>query len=417
MSFLLIFTATYPYDGGAEQTFLDSELQELCQKFDRVILVPRKCTGKLLSIPKNVEIDTTYSMSLKFVKLITAFFMVVGSHLLYKEFISRPELLIHPNTWIRLARFLSGAFLTKLWVEEWLSKNASQVRRCIFYTYWFDQAALGIGLVKNHWPGIKLVSRAHGYDLYEEYYYRPPYWPCRRTTLSNLDRLFPDSQAGLIYLKNHYPEYTHIYSTQLLGTPDPGSITPASRDGVFRVVSCSILRPVKRIELLMKAIAHAAGIRPNKLYEWHHLGNGISRMRLQEEADRTFPPNAKAFLPGYIDQVALFEYYRTHPIDVFVNLSISEGTPITLMEAASFGIPLIATSVGGNVEIVSNQNGILISPNPTLDEIATALFKIADDPTETVKMKQKSRKIWEEKYHGEVNFHRFANVLKNLGDA
>lgn len=49
--------------------------------------------------------------------------------------------------------------------------------------------------------------------------------------------------------------------------------------------------------------------------------------------------------------------------DLFVNMSLSEGIPVSIMEAISFGIPIIATNVGGNAEIVNDETGVLIPVN------------------------------------------------------
>lgn len=48
-------------------------------------------------------------------------------------------------------------------------------------------------------------------------------------------------------------------------------------------------------------------------------------------------------------------------MDIFVLCSLSEGLSLTLLEAASIGLPIIATDVGGNKEIVvNNQTGLLV---------------------------------------------------------
>ena len=45
------------------------------------------------------------------------------------------------------------------------------------------------------------------------------------------------------------------------------------------------------------------------------------------------------------------------PVDLFLTVSANEGIPVSIMEAQSFGIPVIATDVGGISEIVNNVNG------------------------------------------------------------
>ena len=56
-STLIIFTATYPYDAGAEQTFIGRELPYLVKHFDKVILIPKKFEGKLLRVPDKDNIE------------------------------------------------------------------------------------------------------------------------------------------------------------------------------------------------------------------------------------------------------------------------------------------------------------------------------------------------------------------------
>src|SRR5258706_15282418 len=95
--------------------------------------------------------------------------------------------------------FAVVAMLTSYWVKTWLRYNDNEKPK-VFYTYWFDSSAMGIGLVKQDRPELRLVSRVHGYDLYEEYYYHPPYCPFRREAISFLDALFSDSEAGKFFL-------------------------------------------------------------------------------------------------------------------------------------------------------------------------------------------------------------------------
>ena len=100
---------------------------------------------------------------------------------------------------------------------------------------------------------------------------------------------------------------------------------------------------------------------------------------------------------------------------MFVNLSTTEGgAPVSIQEAISCGIPVIATNVGGNPEIVSERNGILLSPNPSPEEVAQALLMICDSPETARKMRIESRRVWEESYNADANFRAFAEQLKAI---
>ena len=412
---LLLFTASYPYTSGAEQTFLDDEIGHLKKAFDRVILVPRDCTGERLPLPDGIEVDESYSSFLASNRS-RALLSAVFSPLFWSDIFARPAILFNKDALPRLIKFVGKAALTREWVEGWFQNSTLAPRDCVFYTYWFDDSAMGIGLAKKNLPEIRVITRAHGYDLYEERY-DFAYWPCRSTALSLMDRVFSASDAGLRYLQIRYPQFKERYQTALLGVMPSGFLSQPSQDGKLRIVSCSRLVPVKRVGLLLEAVSAAARIRPDLRFIWHHIGNGDTREALYEHANKTFLENAIAIFSSYIDRQNLFEFYRQTSVDVFVNVSESEGTPVTAMEAISCGIPILATAVGGNVEIATKQNGWLLSPNPTPEEIAAALIGIHDNVLDTQKKRKGSFDVWQEKYNAERNFQEFAVLLKQVRNA
>ena len=77
--------------------------------------------------------------------------------------------------------------------------------------------------------------------------------------------------------------------------------------------------------------------------------------------------------------------------DVFVFPSLREGMPGALMEAMAAGLPVVATNIGGNVELVeNNETGLLVLPaNPR--EISTAVLKILDTPKLSATLGKKAR--------------------------
>ncbi len=66
--------------------------------------------------------------------------------------------------------------------------------------------------------------------------------------------------------------------------------------------------------------------------------------------------------------------------DVFTLPSETEGLSIALLEAAAMGLPIVATAVGGNPEIIQNgKTGLLVPPGDA-DALATALEALLRDP-------------------------------------
>ena len=119
----------------------------------------------------------------------------------------------------------------------------------------------------------------------------------------------------------------------------------------------------------------------------------------------------REFLPGYSAPRDLFQFYKSNAVDVFINVSTFEGTPVSIMEAISYSIPVIATAVGGNKEIVSSRNGLLLSPSPSPEEIAAALLELQASPELAAQKKRESYKTWQEKYNADNNFQLFAESL------
>lgn len=408
---LLLFTTSYPYSYGAERTFLEEEISILVEKFDRVILVPRYCRGERYPLPKGVEVDEGYARLFSekhppFLSLLRSMF----SAFFLKDLIARPSLLFHPKAIARLLTFLANAILTRDWVKSWLAQPVFNPRELVFYTYWFDDASMGIGLLKRENSDICVVSRAHGYDLYEERH-EFSYWPCRQSAIFLMNRIFVDSESGLKYLQLKYPQFSSRYEVSLLGVKDPGFLAQPSPDGRLEIVSCSRLVPVKRVDILMEAVLKVALDNPKAQLQWTHFGEGDAREQMQTYADKNFPPNAAARFPGYESQQALYAFYRDNPVDVFVNVSESEGTPVAVMEAVSCGIPVVATAVGGNVEIVSERNGFLLSPMPRPDDVASAFDNVFQKQDEWRQKRRESRQVWQERYNALSNFTHFADTL------
>ncbi len=411
---LILITGSYPYDVAAEQTFLEPEVRVLVRNFKRVIIAPEQCAGQLSPLPEGVELERGYanfrqSTSGKIQKLLR-----LGiSSLLYQELVDRPALVIQLLALKKLLRFINGAELAKNWVVKFIRDNQLNPRQCIFYTFWFDASSLGIGLAKKFYPDLMLVSRAHGYDLYE---WRSPYnyIPCRRQSLTTLEGLFPDSETGNHYLSDRYPKFDSKFHTARLGVSDPGFVTKPSADEVFRILSCSFMVPVKRVDLLMRGIAYAAHQLPDQQFNWHHIGTGPLKDSIAEAAQELLPPNVKSCFPGYSSSESLMQFYRDSPVDLFANVSLTEGTPVAVMEAISCGIPVMATAVGGNVEIVSEVNGKLLSANPTPQEIAATIVHFLENPDLTLEKRKGSRRVWDEKYNSDRNFQAFADQLKAI---
>ena len=97
--------------------------------------------------------------------------------------------------------------------------------------------------------------------------------------------------------------------------------------------------------------------------------------------------------------------------DVFILPSFNEGLPISILEAMSYGMPIISTPVGGIPEVV-RENGILVTPGHD-DEICSAMKKYIDNHDLLIHEGKVSLKIVET-YLPEYVMRQLKNIYENL---
>ena len=409
---LVLLTHSFPYASGEQ--FLETEIEYLAARFQRIILVPFRNQGAARPVPDNIEVDTSLAKcSAKglIARVLRAGIASLGSGLFYREIMARPLTLIQWPALVRVVVYTDNFCQSASWLRDFM-------RRCglvdaIFYTYWLGPQTLAVRRAKERFSAIKLISRVHEGDLYE-YRFAPPYLPFRQQTLRGVDRVFAISEHGQRYLAERYPSVAQ-YEVSRLGVNDPGFLAPFHAEDKFHVVSCSSLEARKRVELLIEGLRLFAGTYlPHLVIEWHHLGEGPLRTSLEALAKRELPATVQWCFHGQLPNRQVIEFYRTHPVDVFVNVSTSEGIPVSIMEAQSCGIPVIATAVGGVPEIVTNENGILLESTPSPQAIADALAQFAARTVDVSARREASPQMWKSMYHAETNYNAFVDRLIEL---
>ena len=169
-------------------------------------------------------------------------------------------------------------------------------------------------------------------------------------------------------------------------------------DTSLRVVSCSSLVKGKRVNLIVKALAKLA-----LDVEWVHFGDGDQCDEVEDLAIRLLPDNVNYKFMGNVKNSEIMAYYANESVDCFITTSESEGAPVSIMEAMSFGIPIIGTDVG-DVGFMVEGNGILLSDNPHVAEISDAIMEIHNETDEHIEQLRKvSLEKWRKYYNAENN--------------
>ena len=271
--------------------------------------------------------------------------------------------------------------------------------KVLFYAYWLDFCAHLAGDLKADYCNAVAISRAHGGDIYGEEQ-GDPYVPYRWECINNLNAIYPVSDMGASYLAHRFPTMD-IYCCRL-GTQDRG-INHLKLATPFTIVSCSSLISLKRVHLIIEALALC-----NKQIRWIHFGDGELRAALEQQA-KDLPEFVKWEFRGQISNADLMKIYRELSIHMFINVSSSEGIPVSIMEALSFGIPVMATDVGGTKEaVLDGYNGRLLPADITPAGLAQAIMDFRKElESFGEQYRNNARESWEKNYSAEKNYTDF----------
>ena len=100
--------------------------------------------------------------------------------------------------------------------------------------------------------------------------------------------------------------------------------------------------------------------------------------------------------------------------DIFVNPSYSEGLPTSVMEAASVGLSIIATDVGGTNEIIEhNKSGILYKPHD-VDQLAKEIMGLIKDATKSRKLGFKALCDMKDYFSWDDITNQYQKILKEI---
>jgi colanic acid/amylovoran biosynthesis glycosyltransferase len=410
---LYLFTGWFPFGSNVENNFLTPEIEYLAKKFKKIIIIPEIIEGSQTPVPENVIVDISCARPKNSFRERNAYIIKgLRSVVFWREIKNHLYLIFHLKFALQIAYTVGRALKVREWVISRIEKQKIDLDEGLFYTYWLTNAVIGIQFAKKQCPGLKVISRAHRFDLYE-YQHNLSYIPFREETLAALDLLFCISEDGKNYIDNKYPWFASRCKVARLGVESSGFLCRPSQDGAIRIVSCSYLVPFKRVEMILRCIKLLASQYPDRVFEWHHLGGGPLLDDIHTQAADS-PINLKCYLPGTISAKEVLEYYRQHALDVFINLSSSEGISVAMMEAISCGLPVVATNVGGTSEIISNANGVLLGQQPEPREVARAIWRIVSDTEAYQVLRLRSHQIWNASYNASINYQAFADTLLKL---
>jgi len=156
---------------------------------------------------------------------------------------------------------------------------------------------------------------------------------------------------------------------------------------------CGRLREVKGVHVLLDALAKARQRRPELDLKVVVAGSGTSADDLRAQAEMLGITEHVEWL-GLIEDTQAF----LRSLDIYVQPSFAEGLPNSVMEAMVEQLPVIATDIGGNNDLIEHETSGLLFPAGDSDALVDCLFKMIDGSHERQEMAKKGRSFIENRY-------------------
>lgn len=427
MKELIFLTDRYPYNNS--EAFIENEISFLARAFDRVYILPCGLminTVSVRNVPENVEIiappcqDDIFAIKpSKKTKIVWGLRNLLGWYilcLLNVEFYKEIKRLLGEKRFsikrcFKIMRTLSPAIRNKTYYKKFFKNK--KLGDVYAYSYWIEPTVLFAKKIVGK-TITKSICRTHRWDLYEEEN-SYNYLPLQKRIIEYVDELISISQDGADYLRTKYPNLATKINVSYLGTTDLGLNANITDEKRFRIVSCSNIIPVKRIDLLINSLAeYISNYRGEREIEWIHFGTGQYHKQIEGLAEKKLNGKLNYSFAGQVTNRQLMDYYSNNRVDVFINVSSSEGIPVSIMEATSFGIPVIATDVGGIRELIKTKvNGYLLKKDFSANDFCQAMNMIIENNDLYASLRLGARKEWEDNYSATENYKKFTDRFFN----
>lgn len=271
-----------------------------------------------------------------------------------------------------------------------------------------------LAVVVKYLTGKKVVVSVHGSDIYA---LKGGFMTSlKRFTLKHADAVVVNSSATKEACQEVYP----ALETQVIPmgidmemfspAPKPQSLVQKySLNSKFTILFTGRLTKVKGVIYLLQALVMLKDKNPN--FKALIIGDGPDRPELVAYvAEHGLEDNVE-FL-GWVDKAELPQYY--HAADVMVGLSLHEALGIVFIEAQACGVPVVASRVGGIVDIVvDNETGFLVDAKSP-DQAYEKLLQLSTDTQLQKKMSHAATKEINEHFSWDNVARRYKEVFDKL---
>ncbi|HLP51914.1 MAG TPA: glycosyltransferase [Chitinophagales bacterium] len=417
---IIFFSLHYPFH--ISDSYLDKEIDLLSQSFEKVIVITNNTfSEERRPTPPNAVVYrfTPFEKRSSFVSLLLLVFKPMFCQEIFRLFFVYKQK-ISFGLLKEVLAFYSRSITTKRFLQQVILEQNIDTNNLLIYSYWMIESSFASALLKQQHSQVKTITRAHSLDVYFD---RSPvkYHPFRQFIFSQMDKIyFISANARDYFARAHHFDTDKMQKTAIsrIGIESPTNFIEQRTDETLRIISVGYIQKLKRIDLIVDTLA----LMGDAKIEWVHVGhsnhNEADFIEVQKYAANKLggKSNISYRFTGKTSKEDLFNLYAERPFDLHLNVSETEGIPVSMMEAMSYSVPLIGTNVGGVAEIVEHGvNGFLLSPYPDSAEVKIAIEKFNALPVAQKNVLRKNAFCtWNAKYNAQVNNQNFVNDVMAL---
>jgi glycosyltransferase involved in cell wall biosynthesis len=167
-------------------------------------------------------------------------------------------------------------------------------------------------------------------------------------------------------------------------------------------------RPIKGVTYFLESIPSILREVPSARFLI--VGKGGKEEGPMRERAKSLAIDSVLTFSGYQNIVS--KYYQI--MDISTMTSLTEGLSITLLESMSFCLPVVATNVGGNPEVVvDSYTGFLVPPKD-IHSFAERVVHLLRNPDLRLRMGQEGRRRVEEKFQMTNVSRQYTQLYRDL---
>jgi colanic acid/amylovoran biosynthesis glycosyltransferase len=367
---LLYLTARFPC--GVSEAFLAPELRELSARGHRILVVPVRAKGMPGENDLDVQFDVAALWSPRVLRQAAAQFARLsdGARARLWLAITGGSLSTRLKNTAAVAKALYAGWLARAWGAEHI------------HAYWAATPAT-VAMIAAEIAGVPWSFTAHRWEFSER--------DALATKVRSARGVRLISESGRTLLRDalvregssqrdaaQLAAQAHVIH---LGVETASQ--PSPRPATNTIMCPASLVAVKGHSYLLQAMRIVAHAEPSAVLLL--AGDGPLRAKLQAEVHQLGIEHCVRFL-GHVRRAELLATYSRGEVacvalaSLVLGPGLHEGIPVSLMEAMSHGIPVVATATGGTPELLGDGAGLLV-PERDPELLSSAMLSLLRDST------------------------------------